>query len=138
MSREILFRGKRREVGAFASEKICEWIYGGYVKDAINTYIYDITRSSRMVCVDPETVCQCTGTPDKNNKNVYEGDIVRRELFGGEFIIGQVVWFDIGFCGFYLKSKNSYYPIGKDEHTGKSKCDEVIGNIFDNPELLAD
>lgn len=46
------------------------------------------------------------------------------------------MWLDIGFCGFYLKCQNSYYPMGKDEYTGKSDCDEVIGNIFDNPELM--
>ena len=55
-------------------------------------------------------------------------------MFLNNYVIGQVVWIDIGFCGFYLKYENSCYHIGKIEQTGKSK-DEVIGNIFDNPLL---
>ena len=52
------------------------------------------------------------------------------------FVIGEVVWLDTGVCGFYLKCKSICYPIGKDENSKKSECDEVIGNIFDNTELL--
>lgn len=85
--------------------------------------------------VDLKTICKSTGVPDKNNVEIFEGDIVRRERFG-DFIVGQIVWFDIGFCGFYLKCGNSYYPVGKEEDCRKCADDEVIGNIFDNPELL--
>lgn len=136
-----MYRGKMRDRK--------EWLEGYFakpngisviiLKEATGNYdgnIGKFLKTHDVILVDPLTICQCTGTPDKNDKNIYEGDIVRRELFGGVFIVGQVVWVDIGYCGFYLKSKSGYYPIGKDEHTGKSGCDEVIGNIFDNPELL--
>lgn len=138
MSREILFRGKRREVGAFASEKICEWIYGGYVKDAINAYIYDITRSSRMVCVDPKTICQYTGLTDKNSRKIFEGDIVKVLYTDGDGDGEDVVKVK------YSDKTASFCPFD-----WQYDCDgcclyfhikevEVVGNIFDNPELLGE
>lgn len=65
----------------------------------------------------------------------YEGDIVKRKIFD-DYVIGQVVWIDIGFCGFMLKCGNRYYHTGKSEHTGISDCDEVIGNVHENADLL--
>ena len=78
---------------------------------------------------------QYIGVDDKNGKGIYEGDIVKRKTFC-DYVIGQVVWLDIGFCGFMLKCGNSYYHIGKSEHTGISVCDEVIGNVYENADLL--
>lgn len=146
---EILFRGKRKDTG--------EWVEGFYFSmehdDSrhIHHFIIPLTIplgadllslgtpiEKMRVEVNLETVCQYTGMPDKNDKKIFEGYIVKRELFEGNFIVGQVVRFDIGYCGFYLKHGNSYYPMEKDEHTGNSSCDEVIGNIFDNPELVSE
>lgn len=136
MEREILFRGKKPLSG--------EWVEGYFSKfysnaDVVPNYmifaIDEQGKNSEPYNVDPETVCQYTGTPDKNRRKIFERDIVRRKLFE-EYIIGEVVWQDIGVCGFYLKCGNKYYPIGKDEYVEMSSCDEVIGNIFDNPELL--
>lgn len=136
--REILFRGKRFDNG--------EWIEGIPIKTHIGLFMcyeenphycsmYGYMEIDQIAKVNETTVCQYTGISDKNGEKIYERDIVKRKLFGEKFIVGQVVWLDIGFCGFYLKCGNSYYPIGKDEHTKKSKCDKIIGNIFDNPKI---
>ncbi len=141
INREILFRGKCTGNG--------EWVKGIYSKRKTGHYTNICFVEEYKDCiikefsdggiswfdVDPETVCQYTGLTAKNGKKIFEGDIVNRKVFN-EFIVGQVVWFDIGFCGFYLKCGNGFYPMGKDEETGSSSCDEIIGNIFDNPELL--
>lgn len=129
--REILFRGKHIHALSGNENLDGRWIEG-YLSD--KNYI-NSTELDGEFLVDAETVCQCIGVPDKNRKLIFEKDIVRRERFG-EFIIGEVVWFDIGFCGFHLKCGNSYFSMGKDEDTGISAIDEVIGNIFDDFELL--
>ena len=141
MGREILFRGKRTDNGKMVEGSYCPKKGGHYESDKFVEEIQHLIIVNmndggyQYAEVYPETVCQYTGTPDKRRRKIFEGDIVRRKLFE-EYIIGEVVWQDIGVCGFYLKCGNKYYPIGKDEYVEMSRCDEVIGNIFDNPELL--
>ncbi len=130
--REILFRGKRIHELSQNEHLDGEWVEGYLCnKNYINT-----PELEGGFLIDSETVCQYIGVNDKNGKKVYENDIVRREIFGDAgYIVGQVVYFDVGFCGFYFKYGSSYYAMGKDDQ-GKSE-DEVIGNIFDNPEMLS-
>ncbi len=139
---EILFRAKRIDNG--------EWVTGDLIQTAFIKnetqenipYILDASKAdydcfedlseeNGIFEVDPQTVCQYINVTDKNDKKIFEGDIVRRKIFN-DYIIGEVVRRDIGFCGFMLKCGNSYYHIGKSEHTGISDGDEVIGNIFDD------
>lgn len=129
--REILFKAKHIHIFQGNRHLDGTWVKG-FLSD--KNYI-DSPELEGELLVDPETVCQYTGVPDKNRRKIFEGDIVRRKMFDG-YIVGVVVWFDIGVCGYYLKHGNTYYPIGADEHTGTAAGDEVIGNIFDNPELL--
>ena len=71
-------------------------------------------------------VMQCTGLKDKNNKWIYEGDIVKDINIPSYFCI--VEWIK---GGFYLKStvSNSFLLFDTTQQ-------EVIGNIYENPELL--
>lgn len=80
--------------------------------------------------IDPETVCQYTGLTDKNGKKIFEGDIVNHDMSGA---IGTVKWYCEDYAGWCV---DDIY-IGEQQFTDEmwNEC-EVIGNIFDNPELL--
>ena len=121
--RTIKFRGK--------SILTDEWFYGDLVHsaDKKRTAILVNDKDSYDECeVDPETVGQYTGVPDKNGTKIFEGDIV--EILTENEEIG-VVEYDDG--GFQIESDGFIV----DFHTNINGTDlEVIGNIHDNPELL--
>lgn len=138
--REILFRGKRVRDG--------EWKYGYYATVVLNGKLYsaiDTVFNNRFVTpttVYPETVGQYTGLTDKNGKRIFEGDIVRLYDTWGEW--RAVVEFGnpngISIWGWQLK------PISRTDANTDILCwveveeagafCEVIGTIYDNPELL--
>jgi len=80
-----------------------------------------------------EDVLQFTGLYDKNGKEIYEGDIIRHKEFydycGKHDITKSYVKFEFG--GFYpFADNNDYQPYPEPNET------EVIGNIYENKELL--
>jgi uncharacterized phage protein (TIGR01671 family) len=80
---------------------------------------------------------QFTGLHDKNGKEIWEGDIVSlgEEGHQGRY---QIVFFDGSFCVDWhdVESKHRYAPIGNYCNDVFINCIEVIGNIYENPELL--
>ena len=130
--REILFRGKS-EIGY--------WCYGYYAKRQFcrgrkqeQYRIVGIDGSFTQVI--PETVGQYTGLKDKNDKQIFEGDIVKTSKYGYENGNGQnyngkdrfVVQFSDG--TYVLENKRRRFCLRPDSGV------EIIGNIHDNPELL--
>ena len=89
--------------------------------------------------VDPSTICQCTGLKDKNGKLIWENDIVDASFgwwyasdpAGHDSPIIKVEW-DDGYCGF---TPFADYDCDCGVYI-ESNDVKVIGNIFDNPELL--
>ena len=130
--REILFRGKRADNG--------EWVDGFYtcVADVhyISSGIFDSLINgiinTRGYKVLPETVGQFTGLYDKNGRKIFEGDIVNYYNGDGEFSPYEVRWQNSGFS--VLMNGNPDLFDELDDYFSRH-C-EVIGNIYDNPELL--
>lgn len=140
--RELLFRGQTRRYGEKTKNVAGDpmpsnWVYGGIFHqnngggDFSIIYSYD---SIEKYIVYADTVGQYTGMRDKNDKKIFEGDIVRyvksQELFTVEWhgVFAQFVFFE-------LKKPSKATRAFKDMFLS-SRYYEVIGNIYDNPELL--
>nr|DAX72251.1 MAG TPA: YopX protein [Caudoviricetes sp.] len=72
-------------------------------------------------------IMQYTGLKNKNNKEIYEGDIFH---IGSKKILYIVEWIDCGLKGIQIRNKSW---IGLDYWKDDI---EVIGNVYENPELL--
>lgn len=122
MTREIKFRGKRTDTG--------EWVYG-YLAD--ENYINDInTVDLSSVEVDPDTVGQYTGLKDWNGREIYEGDFLK----SGD-VIFEVWWSDDNSC-YMLDMVNPFKEMAIRMSDMNMTNMEVIGNRWDNPEMLED
>ena len=86
-----------------------------------------IANDSGEYLIDPSTICRCTGSGDKNGELIYENDIMKNKHNSY-----RVVWDNEE--GSWMLELNSVSLYGLSEVNSKKY--EVIGNIFDNPELL--
>lgn len=132
MKREILFRGKRIDNG--------EWIEGDLIHSKMCQYSYIVVgfdyankeqELGRVYSfkVDPVTASQFTGLIDKSGKKIFENEVVHH---GDSSELCFVA---------YEKSGFDCVPVLQERHVlplkmWLSSC-VVIGNIFDNPELVA-
>ena len=84
--------------------------------------------------IDPSTICQCTGLKDKNGKLIWENDIVKYKH--GNFY--KAFWQNNYYQFSWICVKSDVFSIGAkwDLWSFKSFEIEVVGNIFDNPELV--
>lgn len=148
MSREILFKAKRIDNG--------EWVEGQYAYTT-NPLTEDGKPIKHLICngtnifndlIDPDTICQYTGLTDKNGKKIWENDILRYsyDYDGSPFLKdGEEIKYRVG-AVFWSEWRGSWAVCGR----GNKKCTnndvfkynrnpnrtEVIGNVFDNLELL--
>lgn len=133
MNNRYLFRAKRIDNG--------EWVCGSYVytfcedKNGIVVGVkvekhWIVEENGNMVWVDEDTICQCTGLKDKNGKKIWENDVALRTSSQGLFT-GKIIYDKNGcLCHREFQTDFEALLIGSDRNI------EVIGNIFDNPELI--
>jgi len=90
-----------------------------------------------------QSLMQFTGLHDKNGKEIYEGDIIRSD-FGtkepiavcfGEYHDHTGKDDNSTNVGFYFNEYKNESSFGKSVN-GNTDCYEIIGNIYENPELL--
>lgn len=131
--REIKFRGKTKDG---------RWVQGVPIKNGFGKLTFMCFATSDLFscpmeqiykfCIEviPETVTQYAELKDKNGVEIYEGDIVISQDGTGGLVYKHIVeWNE-----FYKR----FEPMGEDEaHFNRESC-EVVGNIYENPELLKD
>lgn len=127
MNDRYLFRAKRIDTG--------EWYIGNLVDcpDGRNV-IAEVGGNWALHEVDPSTICQYTGLTDKNGNKIWENDVVEA-WSDGTMACGKVQQRIDGTWIMYpaWQNKTMWYFIPNE--FGETTV-EVIGNIFDNPELL--
>ena len=142
--REILFRGKaiNRDEGYHRTEyKNGEWVYGLVTKlydEQFENLPAEMTNTNGIsgIEIDHKTVGQYTGILDKNGKKIFEGDIVRNRNKYFQFV-GIVTYQNGQFLvdwKLHQRIADGVISSVATHHIGNA--DEVIGNIYDNPEFL--
>ena len=148
MEDRYLFKAKRIDNG--------EWVVGYYgvigkrnviiEKYAENYYCPDTCESrhgNQIHEVNSKTICQCTGLKDKNGKLIWENDIIKTFDAGEEWRLSKIIFADTslgyGWKTTDIKSLSKYNNnLFKEVSFGSydSESVEIVGNIFDNAELL--
>lgn len=140
LQEKTLFRGKRVIDG--------EWVTGNYV----NCYRPGTNKTTRHFIVEypgeyfdeiyTSTVGQYTGLNDRNGKRIFDGDIIQAHLdeqYPENVTTGVVGWGTDPHLGWFVEESHAECRgIGAPDPLGE--CDienwEVVGNIYDNPELM--
>lgn len=159
--REILSKAKQIDNGEWIEGSLIDldidngycYIVPPYKKASILPIIFLIT--DRMKLVDPETLCRFTGLCDKNGNKIWKNDILMchgnpkdlvkaafgefgvRNIETGSIVDKVVGWhYEVVPTDAISRCEPFCWPMPLTEYYIE-RCEmEVVGNIFDNPELL--
>lgn len=143
--REILFKAKTTKKDNPKHEFNEKWAEGNLILCGEKAYIHPISNKIRTTGeigriivlheVIHNTLCQYTGLTDKNGQKIWENDICDRKEKHPEIVTYNKGDWQLDYS----------YALGKEKHfcacnlgfyVCERNCVEVIGNVFDNPELL--
>ena len=131
MEDRYLFKAKRTDNG--------EWVTGYLYRLSENNPPFIMLRKyGESYEVDEHTICQCTGLKDKNGNLIWENDIVEigehEDTVNGLY---KVIYCENAHCYALKRSVDFHYNFFTfSDLNGFETSSKVIGNIFDNPELL--
>ena len=136
MNREILFKAKRKDNGEWVEGYVVAYPSGKVQIHKISKELPDILLKCEIA---QSTLCQYTGLTDKNDKKIWENDIISISAYSydepEDDYFGVVTYCE----------KDACWSLNNNEKYGEIICEcfgsyttEIInhGNIFDNPELL--
>lgn len=132
--REIVFRGK--------SIKENKWVYGYYWTNEIGNHFIRQTVDLNGCFtisdteVDENTVGQYVGLKDKHGIEIYEGDIVK--VKNVDYLIGKIVYDEEYLCYQIEVDEQVIFPISVCYGDYNELDIEVIGDIWDNPNLMGE
>lgn len=139
MEDRYLFKAKRVDNGKWVEGNLIQNPFFKGVRSWISseqedkTRLRSISRTQALwnsIEVDPSTICQCTGLKDKTGKLIWENDIVETE-YGKAVVVWDKSEWRIKWIDDIIWRKDLHY------WANDNGCRiEVIGNVFDNPELL--
>lgn len=135
MEDRYLFKAKRVDDG--------EWVVGyiaryGHTRKEKCYIISSYASDLYSFLIDENTICQCTGLKDKNGKLIWENDVVEigehEDTVNGLY---KVIYCENAHCYALKRSVDFHYNFFTfSDLNGFETSSKVIGNIFDNPELL--
>lgn len=137
--REIIFRAKVKDIDELLGKgfpingtmtPISEWVYGVPIPRYPDLFLAwsEGNGEYEEITVISETIGEYTCLTDKNGTRIFEGDIVAHPEYGTL----AVVWDD----GLFQLAKHDTFYERLDHYS--SEVAIIIGNIYDNPELLTD
>ena len=133
MNNRYLFRAKLIDNG--------EWVEGDLVHSVYKINDTCVGKYGSYVGihqVDKSTICQCTGLKDKSGKLIWENDVVEIEEHQDNVNgLYKVIYCENSHCYALKRSVDFHYNFFTfSDLNGFETSSKVIGNIFDNPELI--